>query len=418
MLHGTVRHPLHLHAASATGVMLDGARFPFDCSATAVKGAPRATNQDAVLCRPDIGLFVLADGLGGHAAGEVAAAVALAAVEESLSSPAVAARTAAFAEQPSLERRRHLLDGLREACLTANRRVVEAAAGDPSRRGMASTLDILLLAGTSAFLAHVGDARAYLGRAGRLLQLTDDHSSYDALRTSGKRSHGGDSKSPLAHSLGTLEPLRVDTAVIPLAPEDILLLCSDGTTPALDSRDADVERIASLAPTTAAAELVALAHAKDDSDDAAAIVVRFGAAVTAEVATEPAHAERDRETLDVTPLFAELSADRRATLEAVLLELEFDADRTLQSVMAGDRVAYVVLEGCVALPNGRLLGAAGFVFPESLLDVSVREPLPRTVERTRVLRLRQCDFLAVCERDPRLAADLHRRLARHVALTR
>jgi serine/threonine protein phosphatase PrpC len=131
-------------------------------------GRRRASNEDAFCARPDLGLFVVADGMGGHVAGEIASKLAVDTIEAAVASGACCApdpRNCTLAE-------RRLQEGFERASLA----IAERTSRDPRLRGMATTASALLLsAGTSA-LAHVGDSRVYLWRDALLQQLTHDHS--------------------------------------------------------------------------------------------------------------------------------------------------------------------------------------------------------------------------------------------------
>ena len=103
-----------------------------------------------------------------------------------------------------------------------------------------------------------------------------------------------------------------------------------------------------------------------------------------------------------------------ATL-AASVEVEVAADQDVPRAVANDRVAYLVVDGAVEVPGGRVLGPSGLLLAQSLLDIATRGALPKTVERTRLLRIRQDDFQEVCDHDTELAAALFFRLAKHVA---
>lgn len=144
--------------------------------------------------RPDLGLFAVADGMGGHAAGDVAAQTALAALLDALPG------------QP-----------LDTAVAAANRAVFDRAQAEPDKLGMGTTLTVVQLAGESEFLcAHVGDSRLYRLRNAELQQLTRDHS---IPRTS-----------MLTRAVGTQADVEIDIFRASLTPHDRFLLCSDGLT--------------------------------------------------------------------------------------------------------------------------------------------------------------------------------------------
>ncbi len=389
-------------------------QFRLEVSAHSLPGLRRAGNQDAILCLPGRGLFALADGLGGHAAGDVAARVALAAVEESLGHPSFFQQLDDFMSSPNIDEQQALSGALRKSVLAANRAVLETAGTSQAYAGMATTLDVLLLTGSCAFFAHVGDARAYVLRSGLLLQLSEDHCSSDMFRSTGKRATSRSPKGPLSQSIGGPSRLDIHTGVVELTAATRLLLCSDGAYLVLDEPLVAAQFVAGLRVDSGAADLVAAAHALDSADDASAILLTLGEPL-GPLSAQLHSNELDARALDESPLLVGLSARHRTrVLEATVL-LDLEAGSSLRSSAAGDRSAYLVLDGQIALSNGRVLGGAALVFAESLLGIASRDPLPIVLERARVLRLRESDFLAICQPDSGLSAELHRRLAQLLA---
>jgi len=231
-------------------------------SATDV-GLVRSNNQDQLLVAD--GLYAVADGMGGHAAGEVASATAVRALE------------AAF--EASDERS---ADALRNAVMAANRAVWEQAQAHRGMHGMGTTLVALAVVerqdSTRALaIAHIGDSRAYLYRQGELTQLTVDHSYVQELIDDGQISQAQAAVHPQRHVLTRalgVEPV-VDVDLIPLEPRhgDRYLLCSDGL-----PREVSDEEIAGVLgsvqdPSTAANKLVELAISHGGSDNITVVVV-------------------------------------------------------------------------------------------------------------------------------------------------
>jgi serine/threonine protein phosphatase PrpC len=176
-------------------------------------GKVRRTNEDAFLDDPP--LFVVADGMGGARAGEVASRLAIDTFLELRPEPGE--------------------DGearLRRTILESNRRVLERSQSDPSAAGMGSTVTAALLDGDRVVLGHVGDSRAYLLRDDVLQQLSHDHSLVAELERAGRLTHEEASVHPqrsvITRALGATPELEVDTSVVTVRDGDVLLLCSDG----------------------------------------------------------------------------------------------------------------------------------------------------------------------------------------------
>jgi protein phosphatase len=177
-------------------------------------GRQRRGNEDRVFARPPV--FVVADGMGGAQAGEVAARIAVETFKDGLPG------------QGPVEER--LASRAREA----NRRIFELATADHDRAGMGTTLTAAYLDGSELAIAHVGDSRAYLFRDGSLTRLTQDHSLVDELVRRGKLSEKEAAEHPqrsiITRALGPEPDVEVDTWTYPVRGGDVLLLCSDGLT--------------------------------------------------------------------------------------------------------------------------------------------------------------------------------------------
>ncbi len=176
-------------------------------------GRGRPENEDDFLVLPEHGLYAVADGMGGHRAGEVASATAI----ETLK--------AAFLGGQRLD----------QAVAAANAAVFSKGADDPSMRGMGTTLTAVALEGDrTALLGHVGDSRAYLMRDGAVTQVTDDHSLVEQLVREGRLTPEEAQTHPqraiITRALGVDADVEVDTYRIDLKPGDRILICSDGLT--------------------------------------------------------------------------------------------------------------------------------------------------------------------------------------------
>jgi protein phosphatase len=208
---------------------MDGATF-----AWAVKSDPglrRSSNEDSYCTRSDLGLYVVADGMGGHVAGEVASRVAVEAIEIFIQETAGADknRTWPFPFEPalSLEANR-----LKAAFRLANRRIASTIADSHDLRGMATTASALLVGGPTACVAHVGDSRVYVLRGGELRQITNDHSWVEEQVRAGTMTATAARQHPwrnvVTRALSGGEDPEVDvTEVVPSIGERYLL-CSDG----------------------------------------------------------------------------------------------------------------------------------------------------------------------------------------------
>src|SRR5512134_2954876 len=194
-------------------------------------GLRRNVNEDTWCARPDLGLFVVADGMGGHAAGEVASRMAVEAIEEFAreTSSADRNRTWPFPYDTALSLN---ANRLKAAFRIANRRIASAAADASDLRGMATTACGVLIGDTGASVAHVGDSRVYLLRDRELRQVTVDHSWVEEQVRAGVMDAHAARQHPwrnvVTRALSGGDDPETEVAEITLEPGDRLLLCSDG----------------------------------------------------------------------------------------------------------------------------------------------------------------------------------------------
>jgi protein phosphatase len=194
-------------------------------------GLRRESNEDAYCVRPDLGLYLVADGMGGHAAGEVASKLAVEVIEAFIADThdADINRTWPFPYDATLS-----LDGnrLKAAFRLANRRIAAAMGDDESLRGMATTCAAVLVGKNGPVVAHVGDSRVYLWRGAALRQVTEDHSWVGEQVRAGVLSDDDARRHPwrnvVTRALAGGDDPEVDVADLPLQAGDRLVLCSDG----------------------------------------------------------------------------------------------------------------------------------------------------------------------------------------------
>ena len=189
-------------------------------------GRVRSTNQDSYLCDSKRSLYIVADGMGGHAGGEVASSLAVQNIRSFLDSnlaPLLAV------EQPDLGQAAAVIaDSINHASM----RIYERALEEPSLKGMGTTATVARIIGQSLICAHVGDSRLYLIRCGYIYQITTDHSLVSEQIRAGmitkEEAEHHHLRNVITRSVGYQEHEDVDTYVLELEDGDLLLLCSDG----------------------------------------------------------------------------------------------------------------------------------------------------------------------------------------------
>ena len=230
-------------------------------------GRRRRANEDCYALAPDLGLFLVADGMGGHAAGNVASELA--------------AQSAVGALRTLVDASVSMTEKLRAAVSTANREILEATVRKPELSGMGTTLVALLAMPDRVALAHVGDSRCYRVRAGEIRQLTDDHSLVAELvrrnEITETAARGHPHRHVLTRALGVRRSVEADFAELSPEVGDSFVLCSDGLTGHLEddeiaarvAADDDLDRVAQ--------GLVDDANARGGEDNITVVVLRCDA---------------------------------------------------------------------------------------------------------------------------------------------
>jgi serine/threonine protein phosphatase PrpC len=242
-------------------------------------GLRRSSNEDSFCTRPDLGLFVVADGMGGHAAGEVASRVAVDTIQTFITETAGADknRTWPFPFEPAIS-----LEGnrLKAAFRLANRQIANAMSESADLRGMATTASAVLAGPHSACIAHVGDSRVYALVDGTLRQITDDHSWVEEQVRAGTMTSSAARQHPwrnvVTRALSGGSDPEIDTVELMPQANERLLLCSDGLSGVVPH-----ERIAAMLGDRAATleeicdRLVAAANEGGGPDNVTVLVVQI-----------------------------------------------------------------------------------------------------------------------------------------------
>lgn len=225
-------------------------------------GRMRKNNEDSYLSAKPVA--AVADGMGGHSAGEVASAIA---IEE----------LAALGERGPWENETAATDDLKQAILRANRRIREMAASDRKLNGMGTTLVALLQDGDMVHVANVGDSRGYLLRQGELSQVTVDHSLVQELVDDGRLSPEDAERHPqrsvITRALGIDPEVEFDLFTYKLQVGDRLLLCSDGLSDVVETTQIRNVLLRVRSPQKAARQLITVANEQGGPDNITVIVV-------------------------------------------------------------------------------------------------------------------------------------------------
>jgi serine/threonine protein phosphatase PrpC len=241
-------------------------------------GRVRTNNEDCFRILEANNLFVLSDGMGGEAHGEVASALAVETVVKHCLASEDKDATLVFGDVPPTwsEKTRALANAVH----LANKNIYESAQAHPEQHGMGATLTALWIDERRLSLAHVGDSRAYLLRGGTLQQLTRDHSLVAEQVRRGiltlAEAERSEMQSVLLRALGAHPEIEVDAEEHTLFDRDILVLCSDGLTRMVTEPEIAGTLQAEPDPVRAANRLVELANEQGGADNISVVVIRIG----------------------------------------------------------------------------------------------------------------------------------------------
>lgn len=367
------------------------------------RGRTREHNEDAYSIDDSLGLYVVCDGLGGHAAGEVAsrtaveAAVRHVAENRRLLEEARVSLGGRFAVQVLVD------DAIQEA----SRRLHELARSDSRFAGMATTMTLVLAWNGRAVLGHVGDGRLYVRRGGEVQLLTIDHTIGEELSRRGTMSPDEIARNELAgvltRTVGGQPSVLVDTLSLDMLPGDTYLLCTDGLYRYLD--DGELSELLGRGDVSEAPDmLVRLANDRGGGDNITAVVFRpAGEAHEDEGTAEALRAGRRLEALSTVPLLRDLSLPRLAGVLQVMETRRYRAGEDLLRAGAALEGLYVLVDGRVEGPGGTAPRAFG---ERSLTGRRPAAAGIRASEDSEVLVLARDAFARLVRRHPRLGCRL------------
>jgi protein phosphatase len=244
-------------------------------------GRKRKMNEDSFTAADNLGLYVVADGMGGHAAGEVASRLAVESILRHISgadtgnstAPSQASTRSVDDNRPVPARR--VLSAIR----IANQEIVRSVREDQTTRGMGTTVVMAYIQGRRAYIGSVGDSRAYLVRGSRITQLTDDHTFVNEQVRAGTLTVAEARRHParniLTRAVGSQDEVDADLIEQDLEAGDVLLLCSDGLTTMVDDHDIlDIVRRQGGDPDKVCHALVELANERGGDDNITAILIQ------------------------------------------------------------------------------------------------------------------------------------------------
>lgn len=385
-------------------------------------GRSRTDNEDYILVEQELGLFIVCDGMGGHAAGEVASEAAATAIHRE-----VAVGAELLANFDGTQAHCDAVEALlRTAIQIASAEVFELASVGRGRHGMGTTCIALLVVGGKGFMGHVGDSRMYMTREGQVWQLSQDHTFFNDAVRNGMMSYEEARASPWANrvtrGVGIQSTVAVDTLVFDIVENDTLLLCSDG----LCTYVQDQYEISSLLSDPnlegLPSHLVRLANERGGGDNISAVVVR----AVPEMPALPVDSQRREQitqnlkTLRHIALFMDLSDADLVRLFNKFKQIDYAPGTVV--IREGDNTdaMFVIVEGDVQIERGGTIVATltrGAHFGEmGLLNQRPRSATVTITSATQALVLERELFNEVLREDTGLAAKLLYKLAQILSL--
>ncbi len=373
-------------------------------------GRVRDHNEDSFLVDKKLNLFVVADGMGGHAAGEVASSVAVRTVRESLLGDRDS--LLAFEQGHGGTSRTDVVRLIELSVQQACSAVYQLGQEDESKRGMGTTLDALLIVGSRGFIAHVGDARIYLYRQGSVHQLTEDHSLINELLKRGRLTREQiekvQYKNAVTRAVGVYESVEVDVFDFDVLAGDRFLLCSDGLHGYLE--DGELSALFEQTPEEELSQrLIDLANERGGKDNITAVVVRIpDAEAGVDKLAREVHLKLD--ILHEMPMFRFLTYQELVRVMNITdVRVFAPGDPVVREGEDGDEL-FIVLTGRVRVHSGdtdiTTLGPGQHFGEMALIDKSPRSASITADEESKLLAIRRRDFFDIVRKDHDVAVKL------------
>jgi serine/threonine protein phosphatase PrpC len=377
-------------------------------------GQKRDHNEDYLLMEPELGLYVVCDGMGGHAAGEVASEHAATSVRRMISENKDVID--AFAEKDSPETRDKLVHLVESAVQGACGEIFQMATADSGKAGMGTTLVMMLVVGDKGLMGHVGDSRLYMTRQGQIHQLSEDHSYCTEMIKRGKMTREQARNSPYANvitrAVGIQESVEVDTLLFDILPGDTFLICSDGLSGYTEDPNELAELLGPEDAETIPQKLIDVANERGGKDNITALVIR-GVSDEADKVLEEQRASEVNlklETLKKIPLFRYLTYQELVKVLNITYLETYEAGKKILEEGASGEELYIVLAGRVAVSRGGkdiVDLHPGVHFGEmALVDQSPRSATITAKEATRLLVVQRRSFYTLIRKEPVLAVKL------------
>jgi len=369
-------------------------------------GRKRRHNEDSFLIDDENKIFIVCDGMGGANAGEVASQMAVKIIGQRMRENIEAIRE--LSSQNTFDAKQKIKTIIADAVSEASLKIFELASKEEGKRGMGTTLVMLIICGENAYVSNVGDSRAYLVRDNQVYQVTEDHTLVQEQLKRGLITPEEAKNVPygnvITRAVGVMESVIVDTTHIELMAGDIFLLCTDGLHGYTEDKDilgfvgySSLEEMANNA--------IAYANQKGGKDNITAIFVR----VSTELRTEVPASDKIK-LLKSVSLFKYCSYQEIMKVLSVATMENFDKDEVILIENEPGEDFYIILSGEVQVTaNGKVIARLGVGkhFGEmSLIDMAPRSASVVTTAPSRLIKIKRKDFISLIKEDTHLGIKL------------
>lgn len=372
-------------------------------------GRKRDHNEDYMLINRDLNMAIVCDGMGGHAAGEVASKLTTEVINNHIVSNQLVINE--FEQSPTKENAEKVKSLIQEAVVKACGEVWFEGKHDECKKGMGTTLVMMIAVDSHAFVAHVGDSRNYLYRQGEVHQITEDHSYVNEMVKQGLMTREQAEKSPHANiitrCIGQNEFVQVDILQVELLDGDRFLLCSDGLCGYMPDKAfakiMESEREVPKLPKV----FIDFANKKGGKDNITAIVLQVG-----ELGNQAQvdNIVRKVQALKGIPMFKHFDyKEMNKTLE-IIKSKDLESGETIITEGSTGEDMFIILDGNVQVHKGNIkmakLGPGAYFGEMSLIDKVKRSATIKTITPCKVMIVERTPLFALLRKEPRIAMKL------------
>ncbi|AKF82271.1 Stp1/IreP family PP2C-type Ser/Thr phosphatase [Myxococcus fulvus] len=374
-------------------------------------GRKRQHNEDAMLVDVSLGLYVVADGMGGHAAGEVASNRATEVVKQHITANRHLLKD--LGNNPTADSRSAAAALVEVAVQRACADIYRTAMSDSTKRGMGTTFVCLAVGGNKAVIGHVGDSRVYLVRHGQCHRLTEDHTLVAAQLKAGtitkEQAATSQYRNVITRAVGIQESVQVDTLIVDLVPGDMFVLCSDGLHGYVEDEEL-LPLVSGLAPGDLPKRLIDIANERGGKDNITAVVVKIAGDSAALASEESTEAQSRMEALRKIPLFRHLTYKEQTAVLSIATTRTYPAGREIVVEGQPGEELFVVIRGRVAIEKNGVeiaeLRSGGHFGEMGLIDNAPRSATVRATEPTRTMVISRPDLMGLMKRESILAVKM------------